>query len=249
VDISTLPAPKLTSPRNTSSDLRDHLRRLIMENLIPAGTVLKQAEIARLFGVSRTPLREAFRMLQEEGLIDADLNQRPRVRGLDMDDLDQLYAARITLESLGCQVSTGRLNADEKQHAQKLLESMERTRAAGDMGSWMDHHRAFLLAVMPRLGSTVIRTVVSYAERSERYLRLFQVWRPQSFAGALHEHQLILDAVSGDDPRPAVELMARHLSHTALAVMEDLAGTQGGDAIRAALNMTTRLSHARTRHP
>jgi hypothetical protein len=43
--------------------------------------------------------------------------------------------------------------------------------------------------------------------------------------------------------------MARHLSHTALAVMEDLAGTQGGDAIRAALNMTTRLSHARTRHP
>lgn len=242
MDINNLPVPKLTSPRNTSSELRDHLRRLILENALPAGTVLKQTEIARLFGVSRTPLREAFRMLQEEGLIDADLNQRARVRGLDMDELDQLYAARIALESLGCRLSTGRLSDDEVQRAQESLDAMERTRSAGDMESWMDHHRAFHLAVMPRLGETVARTVISYAERSERYLRLFQVWRPQSFADALHEHKVILEAVTGEDPRRAGELMACHLSHTALAVMQDLAGVQSGDAIRSALAVNARSS-------
>src|SRR5439155_1193638 len=66
----------------------------------PPGSALLQAEMARRLGVSRTPMREAFRLLQEEGLIDAKPDQRARVRAVDPEDLDGVYGARIMLESL-----------------------------------------------------------------------------------------------------------------------------------------------------
>jgi DNA-binding GntR family transcriptional regulator len=62
---------RISDPRRTSIDVHTHLRDLIISGALPPGTELKQAELARVFAVSRTPLREAFRMLQEEGLISA----------------------------------------------------------------------------------------------------------------------------------------------------------------------------------
>ncbi|MDX3588514.1 GntR family transcriptional regulator [Streptomyces europaeiscabiei] len=63
--------------RRTSVEIHDRLRRLILEDVLPVGAELRQAEPARRSEVGRTPLREAFRMLQEEGLIDTG-NQPPR---------------------------------------------------------------------------------------------------------------------------------------------------------------------------
>lgn len=123
------PRPVFTDRRSTSIEVHKHLRDLILDSTLPPGTVLKQAELARQFGTSRAPpLREAFRMLQEEGLIEADLNQAGRVRALDANELDQLYGARIALESLGVRVTTGRLTTAEATRAQQLLDTMEQLR-------------------------------------------------------------------------------------------------------------------------
>jgi DNA-binding GntR family transcriptional regulator len=60
-----------------------HLRRLILEAVIPPGTIVTQVELAARLGVSRTPIREAIRMLQEEGLVVAEPQKRARVIGFD----------------------------------------------------------------------------------------------------------------------------------------------------------------------
>jgi DNA-binding GntR family transcriptional regulator len=232
-----LPRPKFSSPRTTSMELHAHLRRLIIDSVLPPGAVLKQAELARAFGVSRTPMREAFRMLQEEGLIDADLNQRARVRGFDAMELDQLYAARICLESLGCRMSTGTLTAEESRLARECLVSMEQAQKTQDMPVWMESHRRFHSLCMARVTEPLRRTIDSFAERSERYLRLFQLWHPQSIDVAQREHERILTAVEGNDPAVAGSLMAQHLSHTALTVMQDVSPGAEAFAIRESLAM------------
>src|ERR1700712_2838608 len=122
--VDDLPAPVILDARRVSLDGHQHLRRLIIDNVLPAGTVLLQAQLARTFGVSRTPMREAFRMLQAEGLIDAETTPRARVRDLDPQELDQLYSVRIALESLGTRITAGRLTADEIVEATASLEVM-----------------------------------------------------------------------------------------------------------------------------
>jgi DNA-binding GntR family transcriptional regulator len=237
--VSELQPLTIVDPRSTSLEVHSHLRRLIIDSVLPPGAVLKQAELARAFQVSRTPMREAFRMLQEEGLIDADPNQRARVRGFDPVELDLLYATRITLESLGCRLSAGRMAEEESTEARLRLEEMEEARIADDTDAWINAHHRFHRLCMARTGEPLLRTITSYAERSERYLRLYRIWHPRAFAIAHDEHLAILTAVEENDATAAGRLMARHLSRTALVVLNDLAAGTPAHAIDQALAMAT----------
>jgi DNA-binding GntR family transcriptional regulator len=235
--LGSIPVPDLTDPRRTSLEVHAHLRRLIIDSVLPPGTVLKQAELARLFGTSRTPMREAFRMLQEEDLIQADPNQRAVVRALDSEELDQLYSTRIALESLGARITTGRLDASEVDEALDCLQRMAASPPPDNAPEWARVHRRFHELCMARAGEPMLRVINSHSERSERYLRLYQLWHPQSHSDAQHEHEGILEAVRGDDPALSGARMARHLAHTALTVLSDVSVDASGRAIKEALAM------------
>lgn len=221
-------------------DVHRHLRRLIVDSAIPAGTVLTQAPLARAFGVSRTPLREAFRMLQEEGLISTETNQRAVVRELDPDELDQLYGVRIMLESLGAQLTAGRLAREEFRAAVAALMRMAETSVGEQPEKWLDAHRTFHQLCVARAGEPLKRVISSYAQRSERYLRAHQLAHPTAFASAHAEHEAILRALDIGDADLAGELMGEHLSHTSLTVLADGGFNERGMATRRALAMARR---------
>jgi DNA-binding GntR family transcriptional regulator len=235
LDVDALPQPVFTDPRGVSLTLHDHLRRLIVDNALPAGTILKQAQLARTFGVSRTPMREAFRMLQEEGLIAAETNQRARVRELDVDELDSLYGVRVSLEALGARLTAGRLTEAEAADADKALGDMEVARQRDDHDAWVHAHRRFHLTCVARAGEPLRRLIASHSERSERYVRLHQTLHPQSFIEAHVEHAGILAAVVEGDSYAAGARMARHLSRTSLTVLSDMDPDAPGLATRTAL--------------
>jgi DNA-binding GntR family transcriptional regulator len=230
---------RIADPRQTSVEVHHHLRALIVDGALPPGTVLAQAELARLFGVSRTPLREAFRMLQEEGLVSAEPNQRSRVLGLDPGELELLYAARITLECLGVRLTAGALTREESRDAGAAHREMDRTFRAGDLDSWAIAHRRFHRLLVGRCGAPVLRTITSYAEQSERYVRVDQALHEDHVTDRQAEHAAILAAVRDDEPARAVAAMAGHLAGTARRVVEDLAPGRGAPAVEAAVAMVT----------
>src|SRR4051794_18504990 len=80
---------------------RAELRRLIMDGTLLPGTVLPQVQLALRLGISRTPLREAMRMLQEEGLVEAPPQKRARVALLDPTHVEAVYVQRIMYECAG----------------------------------------------------------------------------------------------------------------------------------------------------
>jgi DNA-binding GntR family transcriptional regulator len=235
--VKNLPAPVRTHPRRTSLDIHGHLRRLILDGTLPPGTELKQTELARMFDVSRTPLREAFRMLQEEGLIEADVNARGRVTGFDADELDALYAARIMLDGLGVRITAGRLTRGEAQDASAQLHDMDRALQDEDPAAWFDAHRRFHRLLTSRSGALLLRSMASYAERSERYMRARQLSHPDSFEQGRKEHYELFVAVLGGDGERASRLAAGHLSRTALSVMADYAPGHHAYAVHSALAM------------
>lgn len=230
--------PELTDSRRTSHEVHAHLRRLIIEGTLPPGTILKQAELARNFKVSRTPMREAFRRLQEEDLILADPNQRAVVRAMDGEELDQLYSTRIALESLGARLTTGRLEPDEDAEAVTCLQNMDRLTNPGDWAEWSEFHARFHELCSIRAGQPLLKVVQSYAERSQRYTHLYWMWHPADRQHA-EEHHTILESLRGDDPARSGALMAQHLSHTALTILNDVSIGVPGVSIQEALAMAT----------
>lgn len=232
--LDSIELPELTDSRRTSHEVHAHLRRLIIEGTIPPGTVLKQAPLARRFRVSRTPMREAFRRLQEEDLILADPNQRAIVRAMDGEELDQLYSARIALESLGARLTTGRLEHAEVEEAQHCLREM----ATEDWDKWVVFHGRFHEICAARAGQPLLKVIQSYAERSQRYTRLYWTWHPSDQQHA-QEHHTILEALQGDDPAYSGVLMAQHLSHTAVTILNDVSVGVPGISIQEALAMAT----------
>ena len=136
-------------------------------------------------------------------------------------------------------ISTGRLTAAELNRGQELLERLEELHDQRDMDTWGVVHRQFHAVCMARAEEPLSRTIQSYSERSERYLRLYQVWHPRSFATAHDEHVAILRAVAGKDSHRAGMLMANHLARTARNVLHDLSPDMEACAVAESVAMAT----------
>src|SRR6266480_7515632 len=114
------------APELSTEVVHDRLRRAILRGEFDPKVPLSQVKLAARLGVSRTPLREALRMLQREGLIDSEPNRRVRVAALSVADLEQLYAARVVIDALTLRLSVPRFSDEDLMEMEQCLRTMER---------------------------------------------------------------------------------------------------------------------------
>ena len=119
---------------NGVTPLYTRLRTMIFDGAFPPGSMLSQVKLAESLGVSRIPLREALRMLQKDGLIEAEHNQRVRVPSFEPAIVDSLYASRILLEALGIRLTVPRI---DQADVQALKHTLAELNEAAAHGTWM----------------------------------------------------------------------------------------------------------------
>src|SRR6266705_6546481 len=170
------------------------LRRAIVRCDIPSGVQLSQRELSQLTGVGRTPLREALRMLQREGLVEAEPNHRVRVAGFSFPDLEQLYAMRISLEALAIRLTVPCLQTAELDRLEGLLTQMDELSTAEAYERWEVLHRAFHLGLIAHAGPRIVKMAAQLSDHGERYRRFYSTQTPHAFERGMREHQSILDA-------------------------------------------------------
>ena len=214
----------LPEARQAIPHVHPYLRECILNGTLPPGTKLSQVSLAAQLGISRTPLREVLRMLQEEGLVEIEPNQRTRVAGLDPQELDDIYASRILLETLALSMTIGHFGTKARSEARRLLTAMRRAAKNGDFDAWFAAHTEYHRVCTAAAGETMQRQLRAFADRTTRYIRIYQLSEPNSWqtAGDI-EHAAILAALIAGDERGAVMGMAHHLARTALRVLTDCA--------------------------
>ena len=224
VQIPDIRKVDLPEARQAIPHVHAYLRECILDGTLTPGTKLSQVSLARQLGVSRTPLREVLRMLQEEGLVEIEPNQRTRVAGLDPQELDDVYASRILLETLALSMTMAAFGPASRKEARRLLTAMRRAAKSGDFGAWFATHADFHRLFTAGAGDSMKRQLQTLADRTIRYIRIYQVSDPRSWQAAGDvEHTSILEAlVAGDEPGALVG-MAHHLARTALRVLADCA--------------------------
>jgi DNA-binding GntR family transcriptional regulator len=200
----------------------EHVHRVIRESILdgslePGGT-MSQVALADELGVSRTPLREALRMLQGEGLILSEPNRRVRVAPLSLADVEELYAIRIPLEVTALRLSLPRMTPEDIADLEGSMAAMAHFAEADDHARWYVPHQAFHRGLTQRAGARFDALLQQLFDHAERYRRMHfgRKFSTQSTT----DHRDILDAVKGGDTDRASALLGVHLARTVYGIVE-----------------------------
>src|SRR5258708_16659338 len=194
------------------------LRDMILRGELPTEVPLSQVQLAQQLGVSRTPLREALRLLQHEGLVVGEPRQRVHITGFSLVDLEQLYAARIALEALGIRLTIPRLTSSDLQALEQELSQIERYSMIEDYERWRVPHRAFHRGLVAHAGDRLVGLIAQLSDHSERYRRVYTLTTPGASALGTNELLRIFHPSVPRDPAAATLPIARHSHPPALTL-------------------------------
>jgi DNA-binding GntR family transcriptional regulator len=226
-----------SQPKLSVGGIHWQLREQILVGRIPAGTLLSQVQLAESFGVSRTPVREALRMLQEEGLILAESNRRARVATFQLEDLEAISAERILLSSLATYITVPHLDSDDIARMEHAQRAMSAAAQRGDVAGWRAADAAFHAAHYSRAPKRLHQEVVRLAERNDLYRSVWLRDAPHSDPQTVLEHDRILAASRERDVLEATHGIARHQARIAITVMTHAVPEREPATVRAALQL------------
>src|SRR6476469_6823817 len=147
----------------------EQLREAIIMGELPAGTPLRLDELARSLGMSISPIREAVRQLEALGLAKHVPHQGARVLDFDIEELRDLFAVRLTLESIAVRRAAERFTEADAEIAAGHLERLDAARGRGDVREPMRAHTAFHFALYEAADSSWLLGLIRPAwDRSER---------------------------------------------------------------------------------
>jgi DNA-binding GntR family transcriptional regulator len=212
------------------------LRGLIVRGVLAPGRELSQVELARRTGVSTTPLREALRRLEAEGLVESRRNRRPRVRPFDREDLDSVYAARVLLEPLALRLTVPRLRPGDLGALRERLATMRRVAAQVDIATWENAHRAFHRRLISAAPTPLREEIETLMARADRYRRIaVRDDTAQGRALGDGEHEAIIEACAASDAPRAASLLRAQLVRSARTVQALVVPGSELPALEAAL--------------
>ena len=227
-----------TGADRPSASVAERLRTMIVTGNLPPGAELSQVKLAQLLGVSTTPLREALRQLEAEGLVESRRNRRPRVASFDVRDLEGVYSARVLLESLGTALSVPRMTDETIAQLEHCLDGMRKAAAERNLDHWHTHHSGFHAGLVSLSNPSLRQQISTLAIRSELYRRVSVLGdQPLAWSTGESEHESIFEACRDREPTVAAALLAQHLSRSALTVVAHLAPTSDPVGLRVALQM------------
>jgi DNA-binding GntR family transcriptional regulator len=204
------------------------LRRMILYSELRPGEWLRQVDLAEQFGVSRTPVREAMRSLQQEGLIELVPNYGARVSRLSVEEFEELYALRIGIEGLAARLGAQQASLGDIAALTRSYEGVVQLSTSVDVQRYLQEEWRFrlqLYRVTQR--DRLLARIIDFREHAERYLRLAYT-REGRVAESLTFHQRLLAAVQAGDGMGAEQInqdalrwTLRHVTPILPALMDD----------------------------
>lgn len=244
--IPTEPARNSNDAGGDLHDVYQRLRKDILSGELEPGDILNQVHIAKRYGVSRTPVREALRMLQAENLVDAQFQHRTRVTNVTAQEVDSVYATWILMQSLGIALTVPRVSKAELEALHDSLDRMNNhsPQRDGTQDEWEHLHVEFHRLLVMHAGPIIEASIENCWSRSERARRLHMRSAPQSWMASEAEHRDVVDAFERVAADEAVHAASRQLARNALAVIASIDPSYEPRAIRQALKLTLLSSSA-----
>ena len=226
--VAVLSAETRAEPSKTSlhDEVLSRLRDYIVEGNLSDGARIPERELCTQFGVSRTPLREALKVLASEGMVDLLPNRGARVRALKDEDYKELFDLMGGLEALAGRLACEAISAAQYAEIEALHHEMYGFYLRRDLHEYFRCNQAIHQKIVDAAGNRALTgmyvTVAGQIKRL-RYAANLDAKRDR-WAEAVREHEAILDALRRRAGGELSDLLFRHLRNKQTAARESLVG-------------------------
>ncbi|WP_345814773.1 phosphonate utilization associated transcriptional regulator [Paraburkholderia sp. PREW-6R] len=202
--------------------VRDEIERHIVEGELAPGDKLNEADWAARLHVSRGPVREAFRALEQAGLVRTEKNRGVFVRTLSLAEADEIDAVRAVLEEAACRMLAVQIDARKLAGLREWLDAMRAASDAADHDAYARARLAFHDALVVAAGNRKLyETYRRLVGEMSLFRRAAPVAHADAMARSLAGHRAMLTALASRDGERAAALMRTHTSQPKVAVCVD----------------------------
>lgn len=183
---------------------------MLLSGELAAGSRINDSQLAKRFGISRGPVRDAITRLAEAGLVDAIAYRGAFVRAIDVEDALEIYEIRAALERAGTYSASRSLTPETLAALKRQVASMEESEKAGDREGYFQANLTFHRLIHEASGN---RRLLKLYEHCSRELRLFRHFSliVAGIAESNEEHHRIIDALERGDGEAAATEMELHV--------------------------------------
>ena len=217
------------TPRTMAEQVYDLLRERILQQQLMPGERLLEIAVSESLKVSRTPVREAFRLLQQDGLVERIPQGGVRVTDLSLEELKEISALRAVLEVHAIDIACGKIEEEEIEKLESIVSLAEEMTIAEGNGKKID------LAELSRL-NTIFHDIICSAARSTYLNKILEIvrlpilrFRPFSLEDKNHrlrgvkEHKEMIEMLKNGDKEGLKQLTKKHVDDVSEAVAKTLA--------------------------
>lgn len=199
----------LQAPRTYRTGALETLRSAIFDGTLPSGTPLVERQLAEDMGVSRAPIREALRQLEEEGLVVNIPYKGSYVAQIDRDRLEEILSLRLVLEVFAAELAFPEFKRTQAEQLRQIVEQMDA--AKNDPVRLADLDMAFHRTFYQLSDHTLLLQVWTTIERQMRLFLSMNQRSYESMTDWIDSHRQVLQAMQGDDVEAAKAAVRRHI--------------------------------------
>lgn len=208
--------------RPLHEEAADRLRDLIVQGTLAPGVRLNERLLTAQLGVSRTPLREAFKVLATEGLVELLPNRGAIVSPIDAERLQETLAVMGVLEGLAGELACRNATDAQLNEIRALHYEMLAYHARGDLAGYFKFNQAIHLKLVKYSGNATLYNAYRQLNGTIRRARYMANLSKERWDAAVREHEEILAALGARDVKRIKVLLTDHLTHKLASVVGGL---------------------------
>lgn len=206
------------------------LERMILAGDLAAGAKLNEATIAELLGVSRGPVREAFRALEESGLVRLEKNRGVSVRQIDIAEADEIYEMRAVLDEFVGRRLAATAGPAEIRELRQIVERMERATARNAVDDYLAANLAFHDRMVEMAGNGKLLHTYRRLVNELHLFRRTTLEQVGTLPVSTREHREIVDRIAAGDAAGAGRALADHVDASRKRMHRVYASSSGAAA-------------------
>lgn len=206
--------------RSLTSIIFDRIREEILNNKYRVGEKIVEAKLAEELGVSRTPVREALKQLELDGLVENIPNRGVIVKGITSQDIADIYTIRMEIEGIAAKWCVERMDDTHIDTLKEIFELMEFYTFKKDVEKCFELNTKFHETIYMATKSRYLEHVLKDFQIFMKATRIKSLKMEGRMEDSLEEHKLILESIINKDVELAIERIKKHINNSRQNVYE-----------------------------
>ena len=201
------------------------IRDAIMSGGLKPGEKVAEPELAERFGISRTPIREAFRQLESEGYLSVIPRKGAVVASFSPRDVEEFYAIKSILEGYAARKACEKLTPKELEKLSAINEKLRKLATDGDIKHFFKIHNDFHDLFIRAASNDKLHEMISGLLKKFQRLRVASLSKPGRMQVSVDEHEKIIEAFRNKDAVQAEKLVRKNAEYGGIVLIQSTPGS------------------------